>query len=65
LLKRLHMEDCRVFISCDNLLTLTKFSGVDPEVRISGNLDSNPPAGTYDSNYPKYRFYSLGVNLKF
>ena len=65
LLKRIHMKDCRVFVSCDNLLTLTKFSGVDPEVNISGNLDSNPPAGTYNDNYPKYRFYSLGVNLKF
>ena len=65
LLKRINMKDCRVFVSCDNLLTLTKFSGVDPEVNISGNLESNPPAGTYNSNYPKYRYYSLGVNLKF
>ena len=65
LLKKLHMKDCRVFVSCDNLYTLTKFSGVDPEVSIAGNLDSNPPAGTYNSNYPKYRYYSLGVNLKF
>ena len=65
LLKKMHMKDCRVFISCDNLLTLTKFSGVDPEVNISGNTESNPPAGTYNDNYPKYRFYSLGVNLKF
>ena len=59
------MKDCRVFVSCDNLYTLTRFSGVDPEVSIAGNLDSNPPAGTYNSNYPKYRYYSLGVNLKF
>ena len=65
LLKKLHMKDCRVFVSCDNLYTLTRFSGVDPEVSIAGNLDSNPPAGTYNSNYPKYRYYSLGVNLKF
>lgn len=65
LLKKIHIKDCRVFISCDNLYTLTRFSGVDPEVNIAGNVDSNPPAGTYNSNYPKYRFYSLGVNLKF
>ena len=65
ILKKIHMKDCRLFIACDNLLTLTSFSGVDPEVNISGNQYSNPPAGTYNSNYPKYRFYSFGVNLKF
>ena len=64
-LKRIQMKDLRVFLSCDNLYTFTKFSGVDPEVNISGNTESNPPAGTYNSNYPKYHFYSLGVNVKF
>lgn len=65
ILKKIHMKNLRVFLSFDNLYTFTKFSGVDPEVNIAGNTESNPPAGTYNSNYPKYRFYSLGVNVKF
>ncbi|WP_255498695.1 TonB-dependent receptor [Dysgonomonas sp. ZJ709] len=46
----------RFYISCQNLLTLTKYSGFDPEVNVSG-VDL--------STYPVTRTLSVGVNVKF
>jgi hypothetical protein len=46
----------RVFVSADNLLTFTKYSGMDPEV---GGI------GLDGGQYPLSRIYSLGVKLKF
>ncbi|EDM35488.1 putative outer membrane protein [Pedobacter sp. BAL39] len=46
----------RVFFSGDNLLTFTKYSGMDPEV---GGI------GFDGGQFPISRTYSLGVNLKF
>lgn len=46
----------RVFISAENLLTFTKYSGMDPEV---GGI------GLDGGQYPVSRIYSLGFKLKF
>ncbi len=46
----------RVFVSADNLLTFTNYSGMDPEVGGVG-LDGG--------QYPLSRIYSLGLKLKF
>lgn len=53
---RIHMDQIRLYLSCDNLVTLTKYSGFDPEVYLNG-LDSNL--------YPLQRTYSLGINFNF
>ncbi|TDQ07109.1 TonB-linked SusC/RagA family outer membrane protein [Pedobacter metabolipauper] len=46
----------RIFFSGDNLLTVTKYSGMDPEV---GGI------GFDGGQFPVSRTYSLGLNLKF
>ena len=46
----------KVYFSGDNLLTFTKYSGMDPEV---GGI------GLDGGQYPVSRVYSIGVNLKF
>lgn len=46
----------RVYVSGDNLLTFTKYSGMDPEV---GGI------GLDGGQYPVSRVYSLGLRLKF
>lgn len=51
---RLNMA--RVYLSCQNLFTLTKYSGFDPEVG-AGGVD----LGTY----PVTRTISLGLNIQF
>ena len=46
----------RFYGSIDNLLTLTRFDGYDPE----GGLD-----GIYWGGYPKFRKFTFGVDLNF
>jgi iron complex outermembrane receptor protein len=51
----------RVYATTHNLLTLTKYKGVDPEVPMSG-LDPGIEGREY---YPKTRTYMLGINVTF
>ena len=53
----------RVYFTADNLLTFTKFSGADPEVRLEGTSWSL--AGMFNDNYPVPRSFVLGIDLKF
>lgn len=50
----LDINRCRFYISASNLLTLTNYSGYDPEVGVNG-VDY--------ANYPQSRTITLGVNL--
>jgi len=51
----------RVYATTHNLITFTKYKGVDPEVSMSG-LDPGIEGREY---YPKSRTYILGVNVTF
>ncbi len=51
----------RFYATTHNLITLTKYKGVDPEVPMSG-LDPGVEGREY---YPKTRTYILGINLTF
>ena len=56
-----------VYVSGDNLLTLTKYNGFDPE--IGGNLGiNNPNNGNYGVDnvvYPSARSFQVGLNVGF
>ena len=56
LLKKANIDSARIFLSCENALTLTNYSGFDPEVGING-IDWNI--------YPLSRTFSLGLNFNF
>lgn len=56
LTERMYLSNVRFYFSGHNLLTLTKYSGFDPEVSVGG-VD----LGTY----PVTRNYSFGVNVSF
>ncbi len=51
-----HVPGLRVYASMDNLLTFTRYSGVDPEV---GNY------GVDRGVYPVAKFVNFGINMKF
>ncbi len=51
----------RVYVTGQNLFVLTKYTGLDPEVEMSG-LDPGVEGREY---YPKSRTFSVGVNLSF
>ena len=53
----------RIYFTADNVLTLTKFSGADPEVRLEGTSWSL--AGMFSDNYPVPRSFVFGIDLKF
>ena len=55
------LSQFRVYVSAQNLLTLTKYSGLDPEMGSSSPLTNGIDSGYY----PQARVFSLGVNLKF
>lgn len=55
-LNSLMIEKCRIYISGDNLFTITNFRGFDPELsreKEGGNI------------YPTVSSYMLGLNLVF
>lgn len=51
----------RIYGSISNLATITGYSGVDPEVSITGQT----PGIDDRYRYPSARTFSLGVNLSF
>lgn len=55
-LRKMHLQSFRIFLSGDNLYTFTKFSGMDPEVGVKG---------LFSYNYPVSRVFSLGMDVKF
>ncbi len=50
------IQSIRIYGNIDNLYTLTRFEGFDPEVGLDG---------IYWGGYPKFRKFSLGVDLNF
>jgi hypothetical protein len=55
------MQRLRIFASTNNLLTLTKYSGLDASV--GGNADTQ--FGIDVGNYPITRSFNIGVNIGF
>ena len=63
LISKAHMTKCRIYFSADNILTFSKFSGMDPEITLESN--SNTLAGMYTENYPVGRTFQGGVEISF
>jgi TonB-linked SusC/RagA family outer membrane protein len=67
---RFGIENLRFSVSGQNLLTFTKYTGLDPEVNYFGasgdnNTSSNTVRGFDFGNYPTVRSISLSLNLTF
>lgn len=63
LLERVGMSNVRIYTSGTNLLTLTDYSGYDPEGNAYGGTTNI--VGVDDGNYPQARVYTLGLNIGF
>ena len=55
------INDLRLSFTCNNVFTLTGYSGIDPEV----NLGGVAPGIDNRRTYPRARTYMLGVNINF
>ena len=67
---RLRIDGLRIYFSGSNLLTFTKYPGLDPEMTTSNNLNAETNSGDLASGidwgtYPTAKVYTLGINLKF
>jgi len=56
-----YIKSLRVYTSVNNLFTITKYKGIDPEVNQGGIA----PGVDYNNFYPKTRTVLLGVNVSF
>lgn len=65
LLKRLHLENLRVYCNIQNLHTFTKYKGYDPEVGASTQDSSGLVYGLDFGRYPSPTTYSFGLNISF
>ncbi len=61
------LSQLRLYVSAQNLLTFSGYSGLDPEVGSSGGNDSGYSwgAGVDNGYYPAPKTFLVGVNLKF
>ena len=67
---RLHIKSLRIYVTGQNLWTLTKFTGLDPEMTISDNVKRDTYGGDVGAGidwgtYPSARSYIVGLNLNF
>ena len=56
----------RIYTQVKNALTLTKYSGYDPEITVTGDGNTSIlETGIDRGNYPQTRIYCVGIDLKF
>ena len=69
-LKKKYAAAIRLYVSLNNFFTFTNYTGLDPEVNISGNTpgyDNVGFGGVSDASgtYPSVRTFTAGLNLNF
>ena len=63
-LKSIGLKGLRIYVSGQNLFTLTEYTGIDPEIG-QNNVNSPLNIGIDQGFFPQARQYLLGVNFNF
>lgn len=67
--KKLAMTKVRVYVSAQNLFTITKYSGLDPEIGQVADPDNGnrsvSASGIDVGTYPLSKYFTLGLNVTF
>lgn len=63
LLDKVHLSNVRVYVSGQNVLTFTKYTGLDPEM--TGTASTNLTQGIEFFTMPQPKVYMAGINLSF
>jgi len=59
--KKLALSKIRIYVSTQNLFTITSYTGLDPEIGVqNGNPTQN---GIDNGTYPSSKFYTVGLNV--
>jgi TonB-linked SusC/RagA family outer membrane protein len=66
-LANVNLEQIRIYVSASNLLTFTKYSGLDPEMTVSDNskTEGDIANGIDWGTYPSAQTIMLGLNINF
>lgn len=64
-LRKLHLENLRIYCNIQNLCTITGYKGYDPEVGASTQDSSGLVFGLDGGRYPSPTVYSFGLNVSF
>ena len=64
-LKNKYLKKVRVYGSVRNLATITGYSGLDPEIRVTYGGNGYDPGTDDRDKYPTIRSYTFGVNITF
>lgn len=65
-LNKLKISGCQFYIKAQNLITITKYSGFDPEIGEAGDwLGGSLAVGTDRANYPQARTFMGGMIISF
>ncbi|TCD08437.1 TonB-dependent receptor [Pedobacter frigidisoli] len=62
LISKANISSVRLYVSAQNLFTITKYSGLDPDV-VGANANLEP--GVDNGNYPSSRIISFGLSVGF
>jgi TonB-linked SusC/RagA family outer membrane protein len=63
IIKKVGVENLKVYINIQNMWTITKYTGLDPEVGASQTSDN--VFGLDNGRYPSARTYTFGLNFTF
>ena len=64
-ISKIGFSSARVYLQGQNLFTITKYSGIDPEVTSVGATPGTTTLGMDQGNYPRSKMYQLGINFGF
>ena len=65
MMSKINMKSLRVYVQAVNLFTITKYTGLDPEIdtQDTNGVRNDRIRGVDYGNYPTVRQYIFGVNL--
>lgn len=63
--KKCPMQQLRVYVTAQNLFTITGYKGMDPEIGANAGVGDSWASGIDVGYYPAPRTYMVGVNVKF
>lgn len=61
--RKISVTKIRIYVSTQNLFTITSYTGLDPEIGMQNGSPSNN--GIDNGTYPSSKFYTVGLNVTF
>jgi TonB-linked SusC/RagA family outer membrane protein len=65
MVSKIGLSNVRIYLQAQNLFTITKYSGIDPEVTSVGSAPGSTVLGVDQGNYPMSKMYQVGLNFGF